>query len=60
MGSRAATLQRSARHSGAYYVETVPEVVAADAVPDTVTDGKVVKKGKGAVAHQDPKYRKLQ
>jgi hypothetical protein len=46
--------------SGAYYVETVPEVKAADAVPDTVKDGKVVKKGKAAVAHQDPKYRKLQ
>jgi hypothetical protein len=46
--------------SGAYYVETVPEVVAADAVADTVTGGKVIKKGKAAVAHQDPKYRKLQ
>jgi hypothetical protein len=27
---------------------------------DTVSQGKVVKKGKAAVAHQDPKYRKLQ
>ena len=46
--------------SGAYYVETRPEVAAADAVPDTVKNGTVVKKGKAAVAHQDPKYRKLQ
>jgi hypothetical protein len=46
--------------SGAYYVEIVPEVVAADAVDDTVKNGKVIKKGKAAVAHQDPKYRKLQ
>jgi hypothetical protein len=44
----------------AYYVETAHEVLAADAVPETVTNGKVVKKGKAAVAHQDAKYRKLQ
>jgi hypothetical protein len=44
----------------AYYVETAPEIKAADAVPDTVSNGKVVKKGKAAVAHQDAKYRKLQ
>lgn len=53
-------LAPDALESGAYYVETVPEVVAADAVADTVKDGKVIKKGKAAVAHQDPKYRKLQ
>jgi hypothetical protein len=53
-------LSDDALESGAYYVETVPEVVAADAVADTVKDGKVIKKGKAAVAHQDPKYRKLQ
>jgi hypothetical protein len=46
--------------SDAYYVETAHEILAADAVPDTVTNGKVVKKGKAAVAHQDAKYRKLQ
>jgi hypothetical protein len=44
----------------AYYVETAHEVLAADAVSETVTNGKVVKKGKAAVAHQDAKYRKLQ
>ncbi len=44
----------------AYYVEVAPEVLAADAVPATVNaKGKVTKKGKAAVAHQDPKYRKL-
>jgi hypothetical protein len=47
--------------SDAYYVETtVPEVKAADAVPDTISQGKVVKQGKAAVIHQEPKYRKLQ
>jgi hypothetical protein len=45
--------------SGAYYIETAREVEAAEAVPDTIKDGKVVKRGKAAVAHQDPKYRKL-
>lgn len=40
--------------------EAAAEVAAADAVADTVKDGKVVKKGKAAVAHQDPKYRTLQ
>jgi hypothetical protein len=46
--------------SDAYYVETAAEVKAADAVPDTVNKGKVGKKGKAAVAHQDSMYRKLQ
>jgi hypothetical protein len=40
----------------------IADLVAAtaDAVPDTFNECKVVKKGKAAVAHQDPKYRKLQ
>jgi hypothetical protein len=28
-------------------------------VPDTIKDGKVVKKGKPEVKAEDPKYRKL-
>jgi hypothetical protein len=43
----------------AYYVEVTPAVAFKAAVPDTVKDGKVVKKGKPEVAAQDPKYRKL-
>jgi hypothetical protein len=46
--------------SGAYYVERKPEVAAKDAVPDTIQDGKLVKKGKPAVAHEDAHYRRLQ
>jgi len=45
--------------SGAYYVETKKAVEFNAAVPDTVKDGKVVKKGKAEVTAQDAKYRKL-
>jgi hypothetical protein len=45
--------------AGAYYIETKPEVAAVDAAPETVVDGKVTKKGRAAVAHEDAKYRRL-
>ena len=45
--------------AGAYYIETKPEVAAVDAVPETVVDGKVTKKGRAPVAHEDAKYRRL-
>jgi hypothetical protein len=45
--------------SGAYYVETKKAVDFKAAVPDTVKDGKVVKKGTAEVPAQAAKYRKL-
>jgi hypothetical protein len=45
--------------SGAYYAETKKAVEFKAAVPDTIKDGKVVKKGKPEVKAEDPKYRKL-
>jgi hypothetical protein len=43
----------------AYYVETKKAVAFKAAVPDTIEDGKVVKKGKAEVKAEDAKYRKL-
>ena len=45
--------------SGGYYVEIKKAVAYRAAVPDTVKDGKVVKKGKAEVKAQDATYRKL-
>ena len=45
--------------SGAYYVETKKAVAAKAAVPETIKEGKVVKKGTAEVKAQDATYRKL-